>query len=111
MTDNDIVLLVAAKVMGYASCDDGKTWATRNYQVTHNVVFNPLVSDADACAVLDKMVTRSTRVSLTYYGMGSDSWQCQIGRFQEDDDFVEVNDDDRRRAICIAAIAAIGAWE
>lgn len=141
MTDADIIRALAEKVMGWERHCIGKTnfvedfaWFNGGKKVAiecsdvilsaiHQVTYwNPLTSDTDSCAVLDKMVETGWSYSIS----ANPPWSsCLPGTLVEFNKgvhppaFLEDRGeydfpshiDDRRRAICIAALKAVGAWE
>lgn len=117
MTDDEIIRLVGEHIMGWAWMNSAdfhapKTWYARGANLD-SADFNPLTDDADACDVLDEMAELGYRVSLTLGNLFTpDKWTCLFTRKQvwerPDESHAET---DRRRAICIAALKAVGAWE
>jgi hypothetical protein len=87
--------------------------------------WDPLKSDADSCAVLDKVVTRqgydhpgfswegpifkpeNRYLTQEGYPLGTTCWYV---RLEMDGNIEFVCDADRRRAVAIAALKAKGAW-
>jgi hypothetical protein len=122
MTDEQITRALAEKVMGWVqSFIQAKTtssdwpyyaWMSGYGQEACSLgSWVPLTSDADACAVLDKMTENGFSFDMQFH---EGKWR--VG-FCENRDYVEAGrygvspeEQDRRRAICIAALKAVGAW-
>lgn len=134
MTDQEIVRALAEKVMGWGRQSPECAWM--NVQV-HPPVYaapyfwNPLRSDEAACAAADKMATAMGYATPGYswdgprfkpetryltqegFPLGTECWYVMIevdGRRE----FVCVGGrepESRRRAICVAALKSVGAWE
>jgi hypothetical protein len=124
MTDAEIVRAVAEKVMGalpvpgYAfwrfpdgplmSLEDAENCCSRERS------FWPLTNDADTCAVLDKMVAEHeycmVRRSKDGWNDGNPRWYCGFSDELGDDERLagQAWHIDRRRAICLAALKAVG---
>lgn len=126
MTDAEIVQVIAEKVMGWHEqtfpksimpswkgwADDKnvcQAWAEDDpgYDIGDEA-WNPLTSDADACAVLDRMMELGWP-----YALGNN---CVVKghehycHFWLNKEFksVKVHADSRQRAICLAALKAVG---
>lgn len=74
--------------------------------------FDPLNDDRAACTVLDALKDSGFRVSLVYGGVFTpNEWTCLFTKksfaVRPDEPYANSS---RRRAICIAALKALGAW-
>ncbi len=113
MTDEQITRALAEKVMGWKVGEDG-SFSNMGWDEIHFAFnWNPLTDDAAACAVLDKVGEDGWHVCLTYgwEDREADRWHCSFEREYPMWKYGECYDDCRRRAICIAALKAIEAWE
>lgn len=114
VSDAEIVQALAEKVMGYWSWDE-----------SDSEIWNPLTSDADACTVLDKMMTAHFSVGLScgphhrlsevvWTPRPTDVdwlWTCVFipGRVPLDvAQSLQVTDTSRQRTICLSALKAVG---
>lgn len=119
MTDAEIVRAVAVSVMGWeqrpeksvSSQDnpDNPVWCDETgYYQDHVWRWNPLASDVDACAVLDKMAQQwYIQLDVAVYPKQA---RCQVMRPEDMELVGEEINPCRRRVICIAALKAVGAW-
>ena len=148
MTDQEITRLVAEKVMGWHYNPEGACWFDDMDQfAAHGQPYhcpqchmdaqewNPMTSDADACAVIDRLAEQEYAVGLHYQapgyrsgttGIGSqDTWEVVImppASLRPAPSMIvyvkpktetwiahgEPTPDGRRRAICLAALKAVG---
>lgn len=92
MRDEEITRALAEKVMGWTQVTGGG--------------WDPLLKDADACAVLDKMAADGWRVTLDK--LPDAGWFCRFRRRYLEEWAVQ---DCRRLAICVAALKAVGEWQ
>lgn len=119
MSDEEIVRAVAEKVMRWELRNDrltGLQWVQgdppRRARAEGEGMWNPLTSDADACAVLDKMAADGWQYQIRYdrYGERQYYHYAQFDKTPTSMHFSGMHRG-RRRAICIAALKAVGAWE
>ena len=140
MSDAEIVRLLAEKTMGWeqtahlileqknhpekrffsVASETGQVWYPRVFSE-----WNPLTSDADSWAVLDKMMSQpvtsrwgfalfvdergeSVEANFSYCDPNRDSGSDEVSCRCELEPY---NPENRRRAIAIAALKACGAWE
>lgn len=131
MTDHEITKILAEKVMGWKvervvwpASEEARKAGGNTYidgPDTGFMEFDPLYRDTDSCNVLDKMVEDSWSYTIDAVPLFS-SYQPGVrvrfrgqsvfppSRFPEEKDLPSEWDMDRRRAICIAALKAVGAW-
>lgn len=127
MTDEQILIALAEKLMGWKHtpskvfADVGEFYiATIFNHVTVMVNdgketkggstnnWNPLTSDTDACAVLDKMAGKGRLLLMFLDGY---KWVCQLNDEKSVECYGEVGPECRRHAICLAALKSVGALE
>lgn len=117
MTDQEIVMIVAEKVMGWKLSDDFPVLHgnfLRVNEVGQVLImhmgwvreWNPLHNDVDSFMVVDKIVSQ-WQVSICSPQIGIDIpvWTVIVGDVSS---FVEARHSSRCRAICIAALKASG---
>ena len=106
MTDNDITRLIAETVMGYRWAD-GTEDPPLEYQAgdVNRGNFDPLKYTEDAFEVVDKMVEDGWRFNL----LRTDRKTWEVDLFVHSDKRnVCVEDPSRCKAICLAALRAVG---
>lgn len=100
MTDEEIVEAIATKVLNGKLPDP--EWDCYSDEA---LPFNPFTSDADACAVLDKMAENYSLVVTK----NLDEHEWYVGFRAPDDSMCGwTTKPERRRAICLAALMAVG---
>jgi len=107
MSDQEIIRVLAEKVMGFDTSVAYTVWYEPSGRGVENIAWNPLMDDVAACAVLDRMgVDQGLDVHLNRtYGL----WTCNVhhrapGMAPPSMD----HSAGRRRAICLAALRAVG---
>lgn len=109
MTDQELTKLIAEKVMGW-ELGQGP-WYTRQGEPMFVVnAFRPLVNDSPAFMVVDKMIEKGFTFSLIFSGYASKSWNATFYGVDEYSEQLvyDATHESRRRAICIAALRAVG---
>ena len=112
MTDEEIVKAAGEKVMGWTFQPCGGIWESDGKSVAWAIVdagiqgeWNPLTSDADACAVLDALIARPHVIVNLLMSLNPRGWWVEVGHPDRHTRFWCA---DRRRAIVLAALKAVG---
>jgi hypothetical protein len=115
MTDEQISRALAEKVMGWYYSDPRISGILPKWSEAEDGAYicdvkkwKPLTDDQFACAVLDKMPDLGFTAHVEH--MGDGLWYAGFFRDYDQLDEGEYRDPDRRRAMAIAALKAVGAY-
>lgn len=124
MTDEELVRACAEKVMGWYLSPRGFFWlddsekevaCAPDYEDERFPTFNPLNDDRDVCAVLDKMAEKGWAGAFGWHTEESPADERFYGEFAKSDSEGYRSGmhsaSDRRRAVVIAALKAVGVEE
>jgi hypothetical protein len=120
MTDREMVIAAAEKVMGWSVYQSGRCSSIartrdeheteRILETTHpweSVGWNPLESDADAFMLVDAMAAKGYYFRLHQVSSGA-ALASFVKAVEPDEDDASEAAENRRRAIVMAALGAVG---
>ena len=108
MTDQELTKLIAEKVMGWERTSEW--YSKQGSPVCAIGAFRPLENDIHAFQVVDKMIEDGFTFSLISSGYASKSWNATFYGVDEYSEQLvyDATHESRRRAICLAALRAVG---